>query len=558
MKIRTKIFIELCLGITLFISAVYFQGQLERKQLLLFIEEKKQEKQLLFNKILKLKGEALATLAIDYTYWDEMVSFTKSRDPRWAKENLDAALATYKTDAIFIYDKKGVLFYKITDPDKKVLAPPPLPPLEIKNIFLDSPLRHFFTSTPLGIAEVRGAIIVPTSDEARKTPAQGYLFAVRLWDKNYLQQLEDLTQSRITLENREFQEPSSLSLKQETLAFSRPLKDFDGATLAHTYVVISSEDIKAFNQQMRQRYFLLFLFAASSSLIIFILYLFWVYLPLRYISLALSTETESYLSRMKRRGDEFGEIARVILESFNRKLMLEQAYTKLQETQDQLIQAEKLNAVGQLASGVAHEVKNPLATIMQSVDYLADKVPEAEKDILRMIRENVARADNIVRTLVDFSRASKLEIKAQDINRILEKSLLLIQHEALNKEIKITRELQEDILLAMVDENKIEQVFVNIFLNAIQAMPKEGELNIRTRSAQETISVEITDTGTGIAEENIKKVFDPFFTTKGPRGGAGLGLAVTRNIIELHRGSIEMQSRVGEGTKVIITLKAKS
>jgi signal transduction histidine kinase len=195
---------------------------------------------------------------------------------------------------------------------------------------------------------------------------------------------------------------------------------------------------------------------------------------------------------------------------------------------------------------------------MQSVDYLADKVPEAEKDILRMIRENVARADNIVRTLVDFSRASKLEIKAQDINRILEKSLLLIQHEALNKEIKITRELQEDILLAMVDENKIEQVFVNIFLNAIQAMPKEGELNIRTRSAQETISVEITDTGTGIAEENIKKVFDPFFTTKGPRGGAGLGLAVTRNIIELHRGSIEMQSRVGEGTKVIITLKAKS
>jgi two-component system NtrC family sensor kinase len=195
---------------------------------------------------------------------------------------------------------------------------------------------------------------------------------------------------------------------------------------------------------------------------------------------------------------------------------------------------------------------------MQSVDYLADKVPEAEKDILRMIRENVARADNIVRTLVDFSRASKLEIKAQDINRILEKSLLLTQHEALNKEIEITRELQEDILPAMVDENKIEQVFVNVFLNAIQAMPKGGELNIRTRSTQETITVEITDTGTGISEENSKKVFDPFFTTKGPRGGAGLGLAVTRNIIELHKGSINIKSRPGGGTQVIITLKAKN
>ncbi len=558
MKIRTKIFIGLCLGITLFISAVYFQGRFERKQLLFFIEEKKQKKQLLFSKILRLKGEALATLAVDYTYWDEMVSFTKSRDPRWAKENLDPTLPTYKTDAIFIYDKKGVPFYRLVGKGKELLAPDFLSPLEIKNLFLQAPLRHFFTSTPLGIAEVRGAIIVPTSDEQRKTPAQGYLLAVRVWDKSYLQQLEDLTQSRITLESREFQQPPSLSLKQETLAFSKPLKDLNGATLAYTYVVVSSEDIKAFNQQMRQRYFLLFIFTALSSLIIFILYLFWVYLPLRCISLALSTETGSYLSRMKKRGDEFGEIARVILEGFNRKLMLEQAYTKLQETQDQLIQAEKLNAVGQLASGVAHEVKNPLATIMQSVDYLADKVPEAEKDILRMIRENVARADNIVRTLVDFSRVSKLEIKAQDINRILEKSLLLIQHEALNREIKITRDLQEDILLAMVDENKIAQVFVNVFLNAIQAIPKGGELNIRTRSAQKTITVEITDTGTGITEENIEKVFDPFFTTKGPRGGAGLGLAVTKNIIELHKGSIDIKSRLDGGTRVIITLKAEN
>lgn len=279
------------------------------------------------------------------------------------------------------------------------------------------------------------------------------------------------------------------------------------------------------------------------------------------------------------REDELGTLSLGINMMVNairkRAKELEVAYSRLKEMQDIIIQSEKISAVGQLASGVAHEVKNPLAIIMQSADYLADKVPPEHKEIFQMITNNVKRADNIIRTLVDFSRVTKLNIMPEDINPILESSLILIQHQAGFENIKIVKELQTGSPKVLVDNNKMEQVFVNIFLNAIQAMPRGGSLFIRTyvtefntprdgigrrsgdyfKMGEKAVVIEIEDTGVGISEENIKKVFDPFFTTKGSRGGVGIGLSATKNIITMHKGLIEIKSKVGQGTKVIITLK---
>ncbi|MDP3042368.1 MAG: ATP-binding protein, partial [Candidatus Omnitrophota bacterium] len=257
---------------------------------------------------------------------------------------------------------------------------------------------------------------------------------------------------------------------------------------------------------------------------------------------------------------------------------LKEAYKQLQELQDTLIQAEKLNAIGQLASGVAHEVKNPLGIIMQSVEYLEGKLLPSEKhapEALRIIKNNIKRADNIIRVLLDFSRVSKLERKPEDINSILENSLVLIQHRVTLENIKIIRELGKGLPHVLVDKSKLEQVFINIFLNALQVMPEGGSLFIRTyqaklskpkkgvgareedyfRLGENVLMVEIEDTGAGIPPENLKKIFDPFFTTKDQGEGTGLGLSVTRNILIMHKGLIEIESQLGRGTKVIITLK---
>jgi PAS domain S-box-containing protein len=271
-------------------------------------------------------------------------------------------------------------------------------------------------------------------------------------------------------------------------------------------------------------------------------------------------------------------VARDITERKRINEQLQRAYIKLRDTQQQLIQAEKLSAVGVLASGIAHEVKNPLGIIIQGVNYLEKKVSPKQKDtfkILKMIKDSVRRADDIIRSLLDFSRIKDLSLQSEDINSILEESLSLVKQRFKFEHIQILKQMKQDMPKVLVDRNRMEQVFINLFLNAIQSMPEGGRIIVRSYTTQlaqikngvgrrvgdhfrlkETaVIVEIEDSGIGIPKENLKKIFDPFFTTKGPRGGAGLGLSVCRNIIDIHRGLIEVESQIGKGTKITITLK---
>jgi signal transduction histidine kinase len=255
-----------------------------------------------------------------------------------------------------------------------------------------------------------------------------------------------------------------------------------------------------------------------------------------------------------------------------------EAYERLKETQGQLIQAEKINVIGQLASSVAHEVRNPLGVILQGVNYLESKISAKEGDILEvltMLKDNISRADKIINSLLDFSRVDSLNLKAEDINSILEASLTLVKASRKLENIDVIMETKKDLPVILADKNKLEQVFINLLLNAIQAMPDGGKIIVRSYAkqleevrdgvgmrAQDTfqigekaVIVEIQDTGVGIPEGNLKKIFEPFFTSKGPGVGVGLGLSVTRNIIDMHKGLIDIESQVDKGSKVVIIFK---
>lgn len=256
---------------------------------------------------------------------------------------------------------------------------------------------------------------------------------------------------------------------------------------------------------------------------------------------------------------------------------LQDAYNKLKETQSQLLQAEKMEAVGRMASGIAHEVKNPLGIILQGIDYIEPRLSEDSSEIIRVIKSNIKRADNIVSSLVDFSRLSSLNIVAEDINSILESSLVLIQHRAKLEDIEIIKQLGRGLPKVSADRLKIEQVFINILLNAVAAMKNGGKIYIRTYKkrfenigfrvgrrkkdgdffapGEEAVAVEIEDTGCGIKQDELKKVFDPFFTTKEIGEGTGLGLSVAKNIIDLHRGIIDVTSKAGAGSKFTVIIK---
>jgi len=255
-----------------------------------------------------------------------------------------------------------------------------------------------------------------------------------------------------------------------------------------------------------------------------------------------------------------------------------EAYERLKETRDQLIQAEKLNVIGQLASSIAHEVRNPLGIILQGINYLENRLSAKEGDIFEILvtlKDSIKRADKIINSLLDFSRAASLDLKTEDINSILGVSLTLVKARCEFENIDIIMETKKDLPGILADKNKLEQVFINLLLNAIQAMPDRGKIIIRSYDKQleevengvgtrvqdnfqvgeRAVIVEIEDEGVGISEENLKKIFEPFFTTKSLGVGFGLGLSVTRNIIDMHKGLIDVESQAGKGTKVVITLK---
>jgi len=256
---------------------------------------------------------------------------------------------------------------------------------------------------------------------------------------------------------------------------------------------------------------------------------------------------------------------------------LQKAYDDLKAAQGQLMQAEKMESVGRLASGVVHEVRNPLAIILQGMDYLEKNIKTKDKNfplVVEEIKQAVSRADSIINGLLNFASISELKSKIEDINSVLEKALSLVKNTLLQYNIQVKQQLAQGIPKVEIDANKIEQVFLNLMLNAVQAMPDGGILTIKTsakaitemdkeeldvfRPGETAVVVEIEDTGTGMPQEVLGRVFEPFFTTHRNEKGTGLGLSIVKNIIDLHRGKIYIRNKEeSRGARVTVMLPVK-
>jgi PAS domain S-box-containing protein len=258
---------------------------------------------------------------------------------------------------------------------------------------------------------------------------------------------------------------------------------------------------------------------------------------------------------------------------------LRRSHEELKAAQLQLIQAEKMESIGTLAAGVAHEVKNPLAILQMGVNYLGKKITIADENVnmvLQEMRDAIHRADAITRGLLEFAASKQLQVKPEDFNQIIQETLKMVRHELSKHNVELTRDFAENLPVVAVDKTQIQQVFVNLFVNAIHAMPHGGTLAVRTfaKEMTETTHFEgsrkadhfwvgdtavvavVEDTGGGISQEHLAKIFDPFFTTKPTGVGTGLGLPVSKKIIELHGGTIDIRNKpLGGGVRVTVMLR---
>jgi two-component system NtrC family sensor kinase len=230
---------------------------------------------------------------------------------------------------------------------------------------------------------------------------------------------------------------------------------------------------------------------------------------------------------------------------------------ELRQTQDQLVQSEKLTSLGRFAAGIAHEVNNPLTSILINSHLVAERLERDDRlqEHLQLIIDETTRCGSIVKGLLDFSRQTPPQKVPANINEVVEKTLLLLNSQIIMQKVEVETELEDDLPRLQIDVNQMQQVFANMVLNALDAMPKGGRLSFRTQKTAggRLIEVRIGDTGRGISREHLSKIFDPFFTTKGT-AGTGLGLSVSYGIVRRHGGTIEVVSEVGQGTTMIIRL----
>jgi len=288
------------------------------------------------------------------------------------------------------------------------------------------------------------------------------------------------------------------------------------------------------------------------------------------------------------RKDELGELASAFnqmttslkesrreIENYSRTLeqKVEERTKELKEAQAKLIQTEKMAAVGQLAAGVAHELNNPLGGILGFAQYALSKIRNkktkdlTDEDIsaysayLKDIEQQSIRCKKIVQNLLKFSRSSKkIDFEVLDINLVLDDTLMFVQHQLSMSKVRLKKKLESSLPRVNGNAGMLQQVFTNIILNALQAMPQGGNLTVSTAAAgypeegKRGVQVIFTDTGCGIPMENLEKIFEPFYTTKKVGQGTGLGLSVSYGIIKEHKGETKVESQVGKGTTFIISL----
>lgn len=250
-----------------------------------------------------------------------------------------------------------------------------------------------------------------------------------------------------------------------------------------------------------------------------------------------------------------------LAESFNKmSTSLKKRDRQIKEFATQkVMQSEKLALVGQLSANVAHELNNPLQGILTFSHLLLEEHecqdPNAQYSLEKIVGQ-ANRCRDIIRGLLDFSRQRKPDKTYCDVNEVLQECISLVEHQALFHNIQVNKNLQDDLPLAVIDSAQMERVFINMIMNAAEAMEGSGYLTLSTRRNLENGHVEVafSDTGPGIRDENLKRIFDPFFTTKDVGHGTGLGLAISYGIVKSHDGSITVKSELGQGTTFIVSL----
>lgn len=576
MKVQTKITLLIVLVVATFVGGLLVFRSFDQQKFHRIQDERLIEVKRSFEAFLVKDGEPLRTLTEDNSTLDEMVDAIQTRDTNWFGKNVSReTLLAYKASAVWIYSPEIALLYSRNSSDEQ---PPDLPlslePLD--KLFAQEHVAHFFVKIGNDLMEICGATVHGSKDSKRQTPQQGFLFVGRLWNRPTLQDMSLFSNNKISL--LPAGEQTNETRENGLIAFAKTLQGWDGQPVAQLMIQNEMPWVQELNRSNERLIWSLFLFALILLLLIYASLVQWVGQPLRLIMESLKREDPKPIEGISRDNSEFGELARTTRKFFEQRdnLIREMeerraAKEALRKSEEELRHSQKMEAVGRLAGGVAHDFNNLLTAIIGYAELISTRVTSnaLAKQNADLIRKAGEQAAALTRQLLAFSRKQILQPKVIDLNALVVEMERLLRR-VIGERFDLQSHPDAKNARVKADPSQIEQVVLNLGVNARDAMPKGGELIIRTANVRldETTAPEISasllpgdyvmlsvsDSGAGMDEETKAHIFEPFFTTKGPGKGTGLGLATVYGIVRQTGGGIAVETQPGKGSTFRIYL----
>ena len=562
MKVQTKILLLLLAIIATLVGGLVALKIFEEKKFAAIAAERQIERNRNFDEFLDERGDNLKVIVEDSSLWDDMVRATVKNDLPWAEQNLgDSSLAMYRTNAVWIYRADKTLFYSRNNRYADNLREIPLPQGAFDSLFAKERVCHFFVPVAQGWMEIRGGTIHPSLDRFRETRPQGYFFAGHIWIDENIKRMSSFTGYDIRIAPAGEIAKAHGNEEEGLITFSRRLPGWDGRPVAEIQVRNDSPIIRELNRASKRLFVCLLVFAAALFLVLALSLIAWVRHPLRRIMRSLETGQPDELGPLRHSSNEFGKLAQLILQYRHTQKMLEQ-------TEERLRHSQKLEAVGRLAGGVAHDFNNLLTAIIGYSELLEGRLSEKDGCLeqVQMIRKAGEQAAALTRQLLAFSRKQLLQPKVLDLNALIGEMQKLLQR-VIGEHIRIVIENGAADARVLADPNQLEQVILNLGVNARDAMPAGGTLTITTarraapagilteaepEKSRDCVVLSVNDSGSGMDDDTKSRIFEPFFTTKGPGKGTGLGLSTVYGIVKQSGGDISVDSAPGKGSEFTI------
>ncbi len=539
------------------------------------LEKKKLESSILLNRVVEYNSKSLRDFAYDYTYWDDMVKFTKTEDSLWARDNIEVSLPTFDIDYAWVYRTDLSLLYSVNTEGKEELKSIPLPAKELESLVATGSLYDFYIKTQSALIQISGGSVHPTSDPERKTPPNGYFFVGRIWTEKYIDEIEEFTGTSLSIVDpvKNSIPVDSIILGEYRYINFKSLNGWNGnvhACLRSSGIMDIARDFQ--NRSQNIHILVMITLILTLGCVSFIL-VHLINRPLKSLITSLMADDPEPIRGLIRQKSEFGHIAQLMSDFFIQKKKLVEEIEERIKIESELIlamgraeESDRLKAA--FLNNISHEIRTPMNAIIGFSELIEDPgITEEEKfQFSEIIHISTYRLLGTITDLVSLSSIESGQVVIEEekinLNSLLQKVFTQIKREIDTKPLQLNLdvELKDDYSMILSDRSKLIEILLNLLKNSVK-FTQSGRIEFGYTIRDAEIEFFVRDTGIGIPLAKFDNIFARFQQADDSLtrqfGGTGLGLPISKAYVELLGGRMWLKSEVGAGTQFYFTIPYK-